>query len=76
MFEVGKSYLPYMTEYGAVRVLKRTPKMIMVENENKVIFRMLIRVDENGREFCRDSTVPKRWQDAFTYSEEWEEKAQ
>lgn len=66
-FEVGKNYYPYQREYGAVKVERRTDKTIWVTNSNGVTFGMRVKTDENGNEYTIDSTVPKKWRDAFTY---------
>lgn len=66
-FEAGKEYEPYQCEFGAVKVLRRTEKTIFVEKEG-VEFRMKIRTDTDGNEYAIDSTVPKKWRDAFTYT--------
>lgn len=71
-FEEGKTYGWYQREYGSIKVLKRTEKMITATNGGST-WRMKIRIDENGNEFVIDSSVPKKWQDAFTCSACWEE---
>jgi len=73
-FEVGKIYESYAREYDPVVALKRTDKTLWVKhawNDRENGWRMRIRVDADGNEFCVDSSVPPRWRDAFTYSAEW-----
>ena len=66
-FEVGKKYYPYQREYGAVKVVRRSDYYIWCKNSSGVTFRMKIRYEINGDEYAIDSTVPKKWRDAFTY---------
>ena len=70
-FEVGKTYEWYQREYGAITVLRRTEKSITVTNGGSN-WRMTIRKDSDESEFVVDSTVPKKWRDAFTCSARWE----
>lgn len=65
-FKVGAGYEPYQTEYGAVKVIRRTEKTIWCDN-GQTVFRMKVRKDINGNEYAIDSTVPAKWRDAFTY---------
>lgn len=67
-FSVGKSYWANDRGYGAVKVVKRTPCFIYVENDSGSQWRMRIRADKNGIEFATDSSVPHKWRGAFTYS--------
>ena len=66
-FEVGKQYEPYQTEYEAITVIRRTEKTIWVKH-SQAEWMMRIRVDADGNEYAVDSTVPKKWRDAFTYT--------
>lgn len=70
-FEVGKRYEFYQREYGSITVLRRTPKCIVVTNGGST-WRMVIRKDTEGSEYVVDSSVPARWQAAFTCSARWE----
>ena len=70
-FIAGKTYEWYQREYGEIKVLRRTDKMITVTNGGST-WRMKIRIDDKGNEYVVDSSVPKKWQDAFTCSAEWE----
>ena len=72
-FEVGKTYEWYQREYGSITVLKRTDKSITVTNGGSTWW-MKIRTDDDNNEFVIDSTVPKKWREAFTCSAKWEEK--
>lgn len=70
-FEVGKKYEWYQAEYGWIEVLKRTPKCIVVTNGGST-WRMIVKLDKDGFEYVRDSSVPMKWRDAFTCSARWE----
>lgn len=70
-FEVGESYKPYDACFDSIKVIKRTPKMIQVMNPEGNIWRMRIRIDNNGNEYATDSCVPLKWRTAFTYCAEW-----
>ena len=67
-FVVGKTYDAYQKEYGRITILKRTDKTIWVRNDPGLEWRMRVKVDGYGDEYAVDSVVPKKWQDAFTYS--------
>lgn len=74
-FIVGKWYDAYDHTFPSIKVLKRTPKMIEVENEITLIkYRMKIHLDADGNEYAVDSSVPKRWREAFTYNSKWGSK--
>lgn len=66
-FEVGKQYEPYQAEFEAVTVIRRTKKTIWVKHSQPV-WSMRIKTDADGNEYAVDSTVPKKWRDAFTYT--------
>lgn len=67
VFEVGKSYEPYAYEFDPVTVIRRTDKMIWVDN-GQIQWKMRVRVDADGNEYAVDSSVPLNWRDAFTYT--------
>jgi hypothetical protein len=75
-FLVGKSYWANDRGYGAVKVVKRTPCFIYVENDSGSQWRMRIRADKNGIELATDSSVPHGWRGAFTYSADDIEKGE
>ena len=65
-FVVGWKYNPGDRSYSPIRVIKRTKKCIVVENDSGTIWRMLLR-DDNGVEYVVDSSVPANWREEFTY---------
>lgn len=67
-FEVGKKYDAYQSEYGNIKILRRTDKTIWVRNDSGIEWMMRIRKDNAGNEYATDSVVPKKWQYAFTYN--------
>ena len=71
-FEVGKWYNPSESGYDPIKVVRRTQKYVFFENGDGNRWRMMLRTDEDGNEFVRDSTYPDRWQGAFTYNAKWE----
>ena len=73
VFEFGKEYRANGSGLDVVRVLKRTRKMILVENSG-YMWRMLIRIDKNGDEYAIDSSAGKAWADDFTYQAKMEVK--
>ena len=70
-FEAGKFYESYQAEYEPILVTRRTEKTIFVKNTTAE-WKMKVRLDSNGNEYAIDTSVPKKWRDAFTYSPEWE----
>jgi hypothetical protein len=70
-FEVGKEYECNDCGISNIKVLKRTEKTLWVENDVHSQWRMRIREDEHGYEYVTDSTVPRKWREAFTYSARW-----
>ena len=66
-FEVGKQYEPYQTEFEAVTVIRRTEKTVRVRT-SQAEWSMRIKTDADGNEYAVDSTVPRKWRDAFTYT--------
>ena len=73
-FEVGKTYEAALSDFTPITVLKRTSKCIVVKNNDEYVFRMVIKTDDNGDEYVRDSSVPERWREGFRYSACWEVK--
>ena len=72
-FEVGKTYGSVQNDYiHRITVTKRTAKMIRVRNLWDE-WRMLVRRDENGDEYVRDSRAGD-WADLFTFKAIWEEE--
>ena len=65
-FEVGKSYGTIDSGVDPIKVLKRTDKMILVDN-GQSRWKMIVRTDEYGNEFVRDCSAPKKWQFVYTY---------
>ena len=70
-FEVGKWYSPEDDGFEAIQIQKRTDHFIFVKNETGCEWRMKIKND-GKQEFVTDSSVPKRWRQAFTYCVEYE----
>lgn len=70
-FEIGKKYEWYQNEYGCIKVLRRTPKCIVVEGEDGNTWRMVVKTNADGDEYVIDSVVPYKWRDAFTCSAKW-----
>jgi hypothetical protein len=66
VFKVGKEYEAYQREFGSITVLRRTDKTIWVTN-GSTHWSMRIKKTDDGSEYAVDSTVPRRWRDAFTY---------
>lgn len=67
-FEVGTSYYPQDRGYDPVKVIKRTDKSIQVTRwYGGATWWMRIKNDNEGNEFCTDSTAPKKWRFVFTY---------
>ena len=67
IFEVGKSYEANMADLSTITVIKRTPKFCYVKNDTGNTWRMLIR-EKDDSEYMIDSSVPKKWQPAYTYN--------
>lgn len=70
IFEVGRTYEPADRSYDPITILSRTEKTVTVTN-GRTTWKMLIRHDEDGHEYVIDSSVPKKWRDAFTYKSKW-----
>ena len=66
-FVVGGVYEPYQQEFDPITVTRRTEKTIWVDKDG-VRWSMRVKTDARGNEFVADSTVPKAWREAFTYS--------
>lgn len=66
-FVVGGVYEPYMQEFDPITVTRRTAKTVWVDKDGVRWF-MRIKTDASGNEYAADSTVPKAWREAFTYS--------
>lgn len=73
-FEVGKQYECSDSGFDPITITKRTDKTVWVNNGHAA-WKMRIWLDENGDEFVTDSSVPKKWRNAFTYSAKWERSA-
>lgn len=73
-FEVGRSYYPFDRSYSTIKIIKRTPKCVFVENEDGSRWRMIVKRDRDGIEFVTDSCVPMKWRLSFTYSADDEVK--
>ena len=72
-FEVGMTYEAYDSGINPIRILRRTKKTVWVDNgQSKWCMRVMVDVD--GNEFVADSTVPRKWKEAFTYSAKWPTK--
>lgn len=69
-FEVGKEYEACDPGIDTITILKRTEKTLWVKNSTGE-WRMRINHDDDGNEFVADSTVPKKWREAFTYNAKW-----
>lgn len=67
VFEVGKEYYCADTGFDPIKILKRTQKMVFVENGSSK-WRMRIRQDKDGNEYVVDSSTPVSWRDIFIYS--------
>lgn len=66
-FEAGKSYFPMDSGAGHLMIIYRTAKMVLVQNESMCMWHMKIHLDDWGDEYIQDSSVPKRWRNAYTY---------
>ena len=73
-FEVGWSYEAYDAAVPAVKVLKRTPKTITVEDtDTGTVFTMRVKVYKNALangeevEVATDCSVPAAWRECYTY---------
>lgn len=69
-FVVGKAYDWAERGFDPFTVLSRTAKTITVCNGTNV-WKMLVRTDENGSEWVRDSSEPRYAQDMFVSKAEW-----
>lgn len=72
-FEVGKTYEANERDYEPITIIRRTDKTVWVKNSN-CAWMMRIWLDGDGNECVTDSTVPKKWRVAFTYSAKWEQE--
>ena len=66
VFEVGKEYYCADSGFAPIKILKRTAKMVFVDN-GACKWRMRIRLDKNGDECVVDSLNPVKYRDTFTY---------
>lgn len=66
-FEIGRDYEPYDPSFPSIKILRRTEKSIWVTNRQST-WMMRIKLDVDGNEYAVDSSVPKIWRDAFTYT--------
>ena len=73
IFEVGKKYEPNDSGMSPIKIIKRTSKTCLVENNEGTRWRMRIR-DIEGDEMMVDSSVPKKWRGVFTYYSMFEYK--
>lgn len=72
IFEVGKEYEASDPGIDTIIVMKRTDKTVLVKNSTTgTAWRMHIKHDRDGNEILIDSSVPKSWREAFTYSSRW-----
>ena len=69
-FEVGRTYEAADCSYDPITILSRTEKTITVTN-SRTTWKMMIKHDEDGHEYVVDSSVPKKWRNAFTYKSKW-----
>lgn len=65
-FEIGKWYRADDCGFDPIKVIRRTPKFLVVESPYGMQWRMLVRSDDDC-EWVTDSTVPEKWRCAFTY---------
>lgn len=70
-FEVGKTYTWADTCYDPFTVISRTEKTITVRNSSNT-WRMLVRHDEDGMEFVRDSSMGRSNYSLFISRPIWE----
>lgn len=70
-FQVGKKY--YCNDCGVspIRIIKRTAKMCLVENDIGVKWRMMIR-QQSDTEIMIDTKVPEKWRGIYTYDARFE----
>ena len=74
-FVVGGEYYPADIGFDPVKVVRRTEKYIFVCGSSGNTWRMLVRIDEHGVEYARDSSYPKRWQASFVYrADNWDKE--
>ena len=71
VFQVGKSYEASDPGIDPIKILKRTDKMIYVDNGQSK-WKMKLRHDNRGDEMLTDSSVPSRYRDIYTYNARWE----
>ena len=72
-FEVGKKYESCDSGMSPIKIIRRTPKTCLVENNEGTRWRMRIR-DIEGDEMMVDSSVPAKWRGVFTYYSMYEYK--
>ena len=72
-FKEGKWYEAGDAEVSPIRIIKRTAKTCLVENNEGIQWRMYIKPIE-GSEIMTDSAVPKNWREAYTYDARFETK--
>lgn len=77
-FEVGHSYEAFDSGLDPITVIKRTAQYIKVKNHYGHEWRMKIREcqgkNDSRFEIVVDSSVGKKWREAFTYSALLEQK--
>ena len=71
VFDVGHSYEANDRGFDPIKILRRTPKYVVVTTNGRHTWRMLVRIDDRGDEYVVDSSVPKKWQDVMTYQAKW-----
>ena len=73
VFETGKRYKAGDCGISSITIIKRTAKTCLVENDEGIQWRMLIRND-GQTEMMADSAVPSHWRGAYTYYADHEER--
>lgn len=81
-FEVGKIYGAYDSGTPSIKIIKRTPKMCLVEDTScGNQWRMKVKIstvswvdfdDTTEYEEMTDTTVPASWRKCYTYSTRFE----
>jgi hypothetical protein len=73
VFEEGCTYQTAYSGTTPVKVLKRTAKMCLVENDVGNTWRMKIRTIGDS-ETMIDTAVPRKWRDTYTYYAKYKEE--
>lgn len=66
-FIVGQYYNGSMPGLSRIKIVRRTPKFIIVENTLHKQFRLKIRYTYFGDEYLLDTKVDKNYIDGYTY---------